>query len=360
MAHHQRETESRFQATCLRMVPVMDDEDALDDGPLLLRLDIEDNAAGRWPSICTETDVLSRLLAKSPNWSIGLATSRKTAWPLMGRLVTSVAPQPYESLLGFKQDEKDRMAAAKVWRQVARVAKGEKASEARKARKASGQGHVGAASGHVGSGHGEGKCKGSGHGEGRCKDWGDAGDSDSDDASDAEDSEVQAYWEDILASLYAKAKAKDEASGHVEGRRRVEEDPGPGDDADGVNVPLPRRKHRENVEEDFGKVFIRRVYRRGESEPYAFSIRCGRQFNAGCDPYQCERQLSIFSLSPGEVKRRLKRWVLAGLHDNDWPADAQRTEHNQLGGFLLREYADLEGGIFEEEMNRQLATLGPE
>ena len=287
VAHHQRDNDSRFEAKCLRMVPVLD-EGTFDGLPLLLRLEVQSSVAGVWPSICSETVVLRRLLAQSPNWDIAIATSRKTASPMMGSLVTSFAPQPCDSLLEQKHNERECAVAMQALRTAMRGGEEVKASGSRRRR-------VGAASGHVGPG-----CRAA-SGHAKCV-------SDSD---DSDVSETQAYWDKIIASLNQKAKAEKSrvavgedledpvvASGHVT-ESGVE--PLPVDDADADAAR--QRKKGKNVEEDYGNVWITRQYRSGE--PYAFSIKCNRHTNAGCE-LACARELTIGSMSHGEAKRRLK------------------------------------------------------
>ena len=50
---------------------------------------------------------------------------------------------------------------------------------------------------------------------------------------------------------------------------------------------------------------------------------------------------------------RLKRWLLAGINDQDWPKHVERSHHVQMGGRGLVEFAD---GLPEPELDAQLAS----
>ena len=97
-----------------------------------------------------------------------------------------------------------------------------------------------------------------------------------------------------------------------------------------------------------------RVYRGGSVGPQALLLKCNRHFNADSE-LECTRELTVRDMSLGEAKRRLKRWFLAGLDDSDWPAEARRYYHGELGGFVLRDFADEKGGMSEEEMDRLIS-----
>ena len=116
-----------------------------------------------------------------------------------------------------------------------------------------------------------------------------------------------------------------------------------------------RRKTGSNVEEDFGNVWISRVYKRGNSEPHAFSLKCNRHSNGSECALVCRREFGISDMSRGEAKRRLKRWFVAGLDDTDWPSEQKRLSHSKIGGFQLRQFSDDKGGPSEEELNRLIS-----
>ena len=45
----------------------------------------------------------------------------------------------------------------------------------------------------------------------------------------------------------------------------------------------------------------------------------------------------------------MKRWLIAGLDDQDWDEDAKRLMHVSMGGKFLCEFAD---GLSEEDCDR--------
>ena len=95
-----------------------------------------------------------------------------------------------------------------------------------------------------------------------------------------------------------------------------------------------------NVLETIGSVTICKVFRHGTL--HALSLQCKRHRDLGeGDHVQCARDLTLSKgFTQDEAIRRLKRWYISGLYDNEWPADSMRTQHKSLGGQLLRDFAD--------------------
>ena len=49
------------------------------------------------------------------------------------------------------------------------------------------------------------------------------------------------------------------------------------------------------------------------------------------------------------MRLRTKRWLIAGLDDEDWDEDTKRSRHTGMGGPHLREFAE---GLSEAECDR--------
>ena len=81
---------------------------------------------------------------------------------------------------------------------------------------------------------------------------------------------------------------------------------------------------------------------------------CGFHADRGGGPTACKKSVSIKSLDHGSAVLRLKRWLLAGLQDEDWPVHRKRSHHVSLGGPHLRDFAV---GLSEEEMDMQVEML---
>jgi hypothetical protein len=60
-------------------------------------------------------------------------------------------------------------------------------------------------------------------------------------------------------------------------------------------------------------------------------------------------------LTEAEAVLRLKRWLLAGLSDDDWPAHRLRSHHVSMGGKHLEDFSE---GPSEEEMDLVVSRLG--
>ena len=100
------------------------------------------------------------------------------------------------------------------------------------------------------------------------------------------------------------------------------------------------RVAEDKVLEVLGPVKMCKVFRQGKL--HALSLQCGRHRDLGeLDSVTCARDLTLAKgFSQEEAVRRLKRWYVAGLADHDWPADKLRSTHKQLGGILLKGFAD--------------------
>ena len=103
--------------------------------------------------------------------------------------------------------------------------------------------------------------------------------------------------------------------------------------------------------ETCGDVRICKVFRAGEWR--GLSLQCNRHRNATDAPgVECTKDLTLADgLTVEEAVRRLKRWYVAGLHEDGWPAGSARAEHLKLGGRLLRHFADTEPGWGDMSMD---------
>ena len=51
----------------------------------------------------------------------------------------------------------------------------------------------------------------------------------------------------------------------------------------------------------------------------------------------------------------MKRWLIAGLDDDDWEEDVKRTRHRGMGGTYMADFAD---GLSEEDCDRIAGAAG--
>ena len=81
---------------------------------------------------------------------------------------------------------------------------------------------------------------------------------------------------------------------------------------------------------------------------------CGLHSNSEDAPgIYCRKALTIGDLSEEDCRLRLKRWLLAGLKDDDWPEDQARSRHLSLGGLRL---VDFSVGDPESVLDRQVVA----
>jgi len=83
-------------------------------------------------------------------------------------------------------------------------------------------------------------------------------------------------------------------------------------------------------------------------------IGCGSHCRGHLDdgnPLVCKKSVTFgrSGLSYACLRLRMKRWLIAGLDDEDWDEDAKRLKHVSMGGVFLREFAD---GLSEEDCDR--------
>ena len=67
----------------------------------------------------------------------------------------------------------------------------------------------------------------------------------------------------------------------------------------------------------------------------------------------CKKAMNRGSLTDAECVLRLKRWLLAGHSDQNWPVHRRRSHHVELGGKGLQDFAQ---GMSEEAMDALVAS----
>ena len=79
---------------------------------------------------------------------------------------------------------------------------------------------------------------------------------------------------------------------------------------------------------------------------------CGQHCDRG-NKLSCKKAVSRGSLTDAECILRLKRWLIAGCSDSNWPVHRQRSHHVELGGKALQDFAQ---GLSEAEMDALVAS----
>ena len=80
---------------------------------------------------------------------------------------------------------------------------------------------------------------------------------------------------------------------------------------------------------------------------------CGQHCDRG-NALSCKKEVSRGStLADAECILRLKRWLIAGCFDTDWPIHRQRSHHVELGGRGLQDFAE---GMSEAEMDAMVES----
>ena len=80
---------------------------------------------------------------------------------------------------------------------------------------------------------------------------------------------------------------------------------------------------------------------------------CGQHCDQG-NTLSCKKAVSRSStLTDADCVLRLKRWLLAGHSDQQWPSHRRRSHHVELGGKGLQDFAD---GMTEAEMDELVAS----
>ena len=206
VAHRSANADSRFEGTFLRMAPAKATGEPTASGsglllpPFLLQFEAQKTALGLWPCVESETGLLRRLLALSPDWAISHVVSRVVGAGLLARLVVEIKPFEYERALALAEEAAEQTAALRALRKVMRPPGSGRPS--RRAR-APGRGRARSRRAHA-------RPKGSGGAE-LVGETGDCLSESLDESEQSEDSEVEQYWAEIMNSL-TKGKGKPTSS----------------------------------------------------------------------------------------------------------------------------------------------------
>ena len=93
------------------------------------------------------------------------------------------------------------------------------------------------------------------------------------------------------------------------------------------------------------------VRRKSDGAVIGCGAHCKGHHDAGNPGLVCKKSVTFgqSGLSYDTLKLRIKRWLIAGLDDEDWDEDAKRAVHVAMGGIFLREF---EHGLSEEDCDR--------
>ena len=109
---------------------------------------------------------------------------------------------------------------------------------------------------------------------------------------------------------------------------------------------------RQRRSEAWGVFHLGPIYSQGVQTGYG--AICGLHSNSEDAPgIYCRKALTTCELSEEDCRVRLKRWLLAGLQDSDWPEGQGRSMHLSLGGLRL---VDFSAGEPEAALDRQAAA----
>ena len=328
VGHHSHNFDSRFEATCFRMVPIVEalasGQIELPSPPFLLKLDVQDTANGLWPCIYSETGVLRRLLALSPCWDISYVISRRVSFARMTRLVTEFKPLQYQNALLLEEEAKERAAALRTLRKTMRA--------------------PGPAGGSAGSTRAQSRGRGRGCAAREKKRFERTPSWSSAESDQSEDAETEQYWNSIMQSLTkAKGKAKTTSSAAAassSGHPAVDEpSPEPGELAAGsASRAVPRPAARRTPQSrgylpavGGGECFFEAYTGGSTGKPYAnWILKCPKHQN-------CQKTRGVGSFS---TKRYGELEPLAHLHawrDMDVPAHNTHRLCNPLAAEVDRQ-----------------------
>jgi hypothetical protein len=103
--------------------------------------------------------------------------------------------------------------------------------------------------------------------------------------------------------------------------------------------PPTLRGPRHARAEGWGAFTIARVFLGGRQ--VGWGATCGLHHDRGGSAHlQCKKQVRSLALSDDELVLRLKRWLVAGFHDEGWHPHTQRTRHVAMGGVSLAEFSE--------------------
>ena len=90
---------------------------------------------------------------------------------------------------------------------------------------------------------------------------------------------------------------------------------------------------------------------RNKCEIVGCKARCREHFDADGKSLECYKRVRIGKsrLSYETLRLRMKRWLIAGLDDDEWEEDNKRGKHVAMGGKYLHEFSE---GLSEEACDR--------
>jgi hypothetical protein len=140
-----------------------------------------------------------------------------------------------------------------------------------------------------------------------------------------------------------ESKAEPPPASHVQAPLRIK----PACSAEVTNAKATRQRRSEA----WGVFHLGPIYSQGVQTGYG--AICGLHRNSEDGPgIYCRKALTTSELSEEDCRLRLKRWLLAGLQDSDWPEGQGRSMHLSLGGLRL---VDFSSGKPEAALDRQAA-----
>ena len=95
--------------------------------------------------------------------------------------------------------------------------------------------------------------------------------------------------------------------------------------------------NRQRRGESWGAFYLAPIYTQGVRTGYG--AICGLHQNSDDVPgTSCRKALTTGDLPEEECRVRLKRWLMAGLDDKNWPAGQERSLHLSMGGASLSRF----------------------
>ena len=108
--------------------------------------------------------------------------------------------------------------------------------------------------------------------------------------------------------------------------------------------------NRQRRGESWGVFYLAPIYTQGVRTGYG--AICGLHQNSDDVPgTSCRKALTTGDLPEEECRVRLKRWLMAGLDDKNWPAGQERSLHLSMGGLRL---VDFSSGESEDALDRKV------
>jgi hypothetical protein len=110
----------------------------------------------------------------------------------------------------------------------------------------------------------------------------------------------------------------------------------------------PRPKRRSKAAQDYGNGGWELTdIRDSAGHVQGYGGNCRRHLDAGAQ-LLCKKAVTLGTsgLSIDVLRLRMKRWLVAGIDDDDWDQDTKRTKHVGMGGKFMVDFAE---GLTEEQ-----------